>query len=125
MSLHVALFVTTLALLLVHELDAMRCHEWRIFPVLEKMGDRPAMLWFVWLHVPLIWLILWFGAGAITAGGNGFSLTMCIFAVLHALVHWLYERHPACEFRNPLSRSIIWSCAAAGALGIAARFAGV
>ena len=74
---------------------------------------------------PLIWLILWFGAGAIAAGGNGFSLAMCIFAVLHALVHWLYERHPACEFRNPLSRSIIWSCAAAGALGIAARFADI
>ena len=34
------MFVISLSSMLVHELDAMRCKEWRIFPGLSKLSDK-------------------------------------------------------------------------------------
>ncbi len=110
MDLHFAAVLLALGLFFTHEMDAVRCREWRIFPLLEWMEERTAMLWFVWLHVPLFALLIW---GA-TAGQTLFGVLFGGFCIVHGLLHWLYERHPRNEFRNPLSRTIIWSCAGAG-----------
>ncbi len=77
------------------------------------------MLVFYWLHVPLFILILHYSVKSMTAGGDVFSIGFCIFAILHGFVHWAFERHPKCEFKNPLSRSIIWGAAVAGTLALA------
>jgi hypothetical protein len=119
-DLHLGFFVLTVALMSVHELDAMQRHEWRIFPGLSRLPDGIGMLVFVWAHVPLFALVFWFGADSINAGGNGFSAGFCVFCVAHAFVHWAYERHSRCEFKNPLSRSIIWACALAGLASLVA-----
>lgn len=119
-DLHLGFFVLAVALMSVHELDAMQRHEWRIFPGLSLLPARTGMLVFVWAHVPLFALVFWYGAGSINTGGNGFSAGFCAFCVAHAFVHWAYERHPRCEFKNPLSRSIIWSCALAGLASLVA-----
>jgi hypothetical protein len=113
-QLHLPFFLLTLSLLFVHELDAVRCREWRIFPLTAFLDDTTGMRVFILAHVPLFAIILFYASRSIGAGGNGFSLGMAIFCVVHAFVHWAYERHPKCEFRNPLSRAIIWSCAGAG-----------
>ena len=118
LTVHTGMFLAALSLMLVHELDAMRCHEWRIFPILEKLDDTLAMRWFIWLHVPILAAVFWYSAAVFQFGGNAFSVGFCLFCVLHGLVHWLYERHPKCEFRNFQSRAIIWSCAAAGLAGL-------
>ena len=118
LSLHTAALLLAVALFFLHEMDAVRCREWRIFPILEHLEDRTAMLWFFWLHVPLFALLVWGVASAYGAGASLFSLLFAGFCILHGLVHWLYERHPRNEFRNPLSRAIIWSCAGAGALAL-------
>lgn len=75
------------------------------------------MLWFFWLHVPLFGFLMW-GIASAYGGSNLFSPLFGAFCVLHGLLHWFYERHPRNEFRNPLSRTIIWSCAAAGILTV-------
>jgi hypothetical protein len=103
-----------LALLFTHELDAVRCSEWRIFPLTAFLDDEIGMRVFILAHVPLFAIIIFFAGRSLTAGGDAFSLGMAIFCVVHAFIHWAYERHPKCEFRNTLSRAIIWSCAAAG-----------
>lgn len=118
-SPHIVLFVIALAAMFTHELDAMICKEWRIFPVLSRLGDRSGMLWFIWLHVPLFAGVVWFAADSIAAGGDAFSIGFCVFCIAHAFVHWAYERHPECLFANTRSRSIIWGCAAAGAAALA------
>ena len=122
-DLHLGFFVLAVALMLAHELDAMQRHEWRIFPGLSLLSDRAGMLVFVWAHVPLFALVFWYGAGSIKAGGNGFSAGFSAFCVAHAFVHRAYERHPRCEFKNPLSRSVIWSCALAAAAALIAIMA--
>jgi hypothetical protein len=118
MTMHVGFFVLALALMSVHELDAMLRHEWRIFPLTAFMEEETGMLVFLWLHVPVFALLFYFSASAIAVGGNAFSIGFSVFCVAHAFVHFLYERHPKCEFRNALSRSLIWSCAAAGFFAI-------
>jgi len=40
MSMEAPFFLLGLSLLLVHELDAGRCHEWRMFPGLSALSDR-------------------------------------------------------------------------------------
>ena len=45
--------------LLVHEMDAIRCREWRVFPVTSKMGDEAGYIAFTAVHVPLYALLLW------------------------------------------------------------------
>ncbi|MFV0330607.1 MAG: DUF6713 family protein [Dysgonomonas sp.] len=34
------LFYIGLSLFLIHEMDAIRCEEWKIFPVLSSLSDR-------------------------------------------------------------------------------------
>ena len=119
-SPHILLFMAALAAMFTHELDAVQCKEWRIFPLLSRLDDRTGMLWFIWLHVPLFGIVVWFAAGSIAAGGDAFSIGFSLFCVAHAFVHWAYERHPQCLFANARSRTIIWGCAAAGAAALGA-----
>ena len=53
------LFFIGLSLLLCHELDAVAQAEWRLLPVLRTLTDASAYPIFVWLHVPLFALVLW------------------------------------------------------------------
>lgn len=54
-----ALFAIGLALLLSHELDAVRQAEWQVLPLLRWLDDATGYLVFVMAHVPLFALILW------------------------------------------------------------------
>ena len=114
MTMHVGFFILALALMCVHELDAIQRHKWRMLPLTSFMEEQTGMRVFLWLHVPIFAILFYFSASSIKAGGNAFSDGFSVFCVAHAFVHWLYERHPKCEFRNALSRGIIWACAAAG-----------
>jgi hypothetical protein len=116
---HYNFFLVSLAFMLLHEMDAVRCHEWRILPLTSFLQERTGMLVFYWLHIPLFFFLLYFSAKSMAAGGDRFSIGFCIFANLHAFVHWAFERHPKCEFKNLLSRSIIWGSAVTGALALA------
>lgn len=120
--MHELLFVLAVSLLFAHELDAVQRHEWRIFPVLSRMPEDIGMRIFIWAHVPLFAAILWFAAQSIARGGNGFSLGLSGFCIVHAFLHLAYERHPGCEFRNRLSRTLIWLCALAGAAAAVAFY---
>lgn len=54
MSLTLGLFFwLNLALLLVHELDAVRRQQWRMFALLNRLDDERAHQLFALLHVPL------------------------------------------------------------------------
>jgi len=39
-------------------MDAIRCKEWRIFPVTSRMDDEAGYLAFTALHIPLYALLL-------------------------------------------------------------------
>jgi hypothetical protein len=112
------LFNTTLALLITHELDAVRRHEWRILPVLRSLPDEAGFAWFTLLHAPLFVAFFWWMGSASAEARLIFQAVLSAFAVAHAGLHWLLRKHPRYEFNNRLSWSLILSAAVAGGLYI-------
>lgn len=106
-------FLTALAFLLVHEMDAIRCREWAIFPLLSRLPDDTGFLVFTAAHLPLIYLVL---AGL--AGGGifqvGVRITLDLFCLAHIGLHALYRRHPDNGFLSRFSRVIILGIGLAG-----------
>jgi hypothetical protein len=54
-----ALFYLALSFMIIHEMDAVRCREWRIFPGLSRMNESLAFKIFIIAHIPLF--LLYFG----------------------------------------------------------------
>ena len=108
--------IAGLALILVHELDAMRCHEWRIFPGLSMLPDRIGRMLFILLHIPLFVFLL----VSLTAPvpGRAFIAGLDIFLVVHLGLHLLFLLHPKNEFKDVWSWSIIAGAALCGALDL-------
>ncbi|MBU3679737.1 MAG: hypothetical protein FGM32_09055 [Candidatus Kapabacteria bacterium] len=103
------LFFIGLALILLHEMDAMRCHEWRIFPGLSQLSEHAGFYLFMMLHIPLFIVI--FSNLDSPAFRRGFD----IFLIIHLGLHLLFLRHPKNEFKDWLSWSIIAGAALFGA----------
>lgn len=51
-------FLLGVAMIFLHEMDAIRCREWRIFPGLSLLEDRYGFVVFVLAHIPLVYWIL-------------------------------------------------------------------
>lgn len=94
-------FYLALSLFITHELDAIRCREWRIFPVLSLLNERPARSIFIFAHVPLL-LALFYKLGNNPKAGN-FIQYMDIFFVAHLIMHIFYLKHKNNEFKDWLS----------------------
>lgn len=112
-------FYTGMALLLVHELDAVHRHEWRMFPVLSGFDDRKGFQLFVLLHVPLLVLIFWLMFHPIMVVRYWFFVVMDIFFIVHAALHYLLKKHKHNRFSGDFSIAIIAATAAAGMLHLA------
>jgi len=107
-------FYLALSLLLLHEMDAVRCREWRIFPGLSLLPERWGRPLFLLVHVPLYcWLL-----AALTneASRAAFMHGMSLFCLVHAGLHLLFLLHPKNEFLDQQSWGIIAGAALAGAL---------
>lgn len=52
-------FYLGLSLLTMHEMDAIRCREWRIFPLLSLLSDKAGYIVFVFAHIPLFFFIFY------------------------------------------------------------------
>jgi hypothetical protein len=46
-------FYVGLSFIFLHEMDAIRCREWRIFPGLSLLNERLGFIVFMWAHLPL------------------------------------------------------------------------
>lgn len=99
-----------------HELDAVKRHEWRILPVLRVAPELVGEQFFIWIHIPLFFLIFWMSKDS--ADGL-FALCLSGFAVVHVGLHWLFRNHPANEFNTTSSWSLIGLTGLLGALHLA------
>lgn len=97
------LFYLALSFFCVHEMDAVRCREWRIFPLLSLLDDRWGRIIFILAHIPLFFILRFQLAGA----DNSFITGMNIFFILHMLLHLLYLRHKKNEFKDAISWLLI------------------
>lgn len=94
------LFYLALSFFCVHEMDAVRCREWRIFPLLSFAGDQWGRLIFITAHIPLFLML---SIQLSKDPNNSFITVMDIFFIVHMLMHLLYLRHKKNEFKDGLS----------------------
>lgn len=110
------IFTLGLSLLLTHELDAVRRHEWRIFPLLSRMSDRSGYTVYILGHIPLFLLVFWFVAHPSPGARQGFQFFADLFMVAHLGLHFNFQSHEQYEFTSALSRWLIRSTALMGAV---------
>ncbi|WP_417145062.1 DUF6713 family protein [Raoultibacter massiliensis] len=110
-AMHI-IFALGFSLLLIHEMDAIRCKEWNMFTGLKTMKEESAFRFFLVLHLPLYVLAITLLISRIQI--VGFYL-VDVFLVLHVVLHLLFKRNTANNFRN-LSHAIIYLSGVCGAI---------
>jgi len=102
--------------LLVHELDAIRCNEWRLIPGLSSLKELTARMVFIVVHIPLVYGLLWY----ISASPKHlyFETAFKLFLVLHLVIHLTYARHKHNGFKDFLSWFLIVSAGICGFFGL-------
>ena len=112
-------FYVGLGTLLTHELDAMPNHEWRVLPLIRELPDDMGMMVFVAAHVPLFAALIALVASlkprtrALSRSG------VCIFLIVHGLLHVLFIAHPDYEFASLMSQTLIFGGSILGAAYLA------
>lgn len=101
-----------LSFITLHEMDAVRCREWRIFPGLSLLNDTTGRLLFLLLHIPIFYWIYLQISGSAEPGT--FRLGFDIFCILHLGLHILFLRHKNNEFKDGLSWLFITGAAGSG-----------
>ncbi len=107
-------FFLGISFIFLHELDAIRCKEWRIFPFTSFLNDEMGYKVFVFLHLPLFYWI--FFQIAYNQPFSNFRHGFDIFLVIHLGLHILFLKHPKNEFKDWVSWSIIVLVAVFGGL---------
>lgn len=113
---HHHFFYLALSLMLMHEMDAIRCREWRIFPGLSFLNDTWGFALFMLLHVPLFYFIL----GGLMASPPAEILIyrLNIFFIIHLFLHLGFTFHPRNEFKDIWSWAIICGAALSSLLDL-------
>lgn len=106
-------FWLSFSLLLVHEMDAVRLHEWRILPLFSRLDDRMGCVTFTLAHIPLYTLLLWQLTSSASPQTN-LMLGLDSFAIVHIGLHWLLRNHLLNEFKTLSSWGIIIGAGVAG-----------
>ena len=109
-----SIFYLGVTLLLVHEIDAIRCKEWRIIPGLSSLKERAAMITFMLLHIPLFYWIIY----EINAEQQNFRTGFDIFLIIHLILHILFLWHKNNEFKDWISWTIIIGAGICGILDL-------
>ncbi|MDM1407427.1 DUF6713 family protein [Myroides sp. DF42-4-2] len=105
-------FYLALSLIIMHEIDAVRCKEWRIFPGLASLGDKVGYIVFLFGHLPLFVWALWYLNQS--ENPDNFIIGFSLFCILHIGLHLLFYKHKYNEFKDWISWSLIVGAGLAG-----------
>jgi len=117
MLLETPFFIAGLIIIILHEIDAVRCHEWRIFPGLSSLKDKTGKSIFLLAHIPIFYWIFW--EIRPSHDDASFRTGFSIFLIIHVGLHLLFLRHPKNEFKDPVSWVLI---SGAGLCGLSDLF---
>ncbi|MFN7260031.1 MAG: DUF6713 family protein [Cyclobacteriaceae bacterium] len=106
-------FYMGLTFILMHEMDAIRCKEWRIFPGLSLLNDVWGYRIFMLAHIPLFFFLF---SGLSQLDSSRLISGLDIFFVIHVGLHLLFLLHKKNEFKDWISWTIILG---AGVFGLA------
>jgi len=98
-------FLLGLSFMTIHEMDAIRCKEWRIFPGLSMLNDKLGHILFIFAHIPLFFFIYW--QLSQTENKEAFIKGFDMFMIVHLFLHVILLKHKNNEFKDWISWSII------------------
>lgn len=113
------LFIFTVSLLLVHEMDAIRTKEWKMFIILKDISDENAYKIFTIIHLPLYFLILILMIQGRDSINAILAYILDFFLIGHTVIHFCFRKKPNNGFISMFSKIIIYSL---GFLAIAHLF---
>jgi hypothetical protein len=108
MNLIPIVFALNFSLLLLHEMDAIRAKEWRMFIILKDMREESAYIVFSLVHLPLyFWMI--HTISQTVAGGYVIPyLALDIFLIFHTVIHFCFRKKAANGFTSAYSNALIY-----------------
>lgn len=112
------IYYTGIVFILIHELDAVRCKEWKIFPGLSLLKNKVGEVIFVIAHIPLLYWIF----KQIISGNENFRMGFDYFLIVHFVLHILFLVHPKNEFKDWKSWIVIAGAALFGLLDLITTF---
>ena len=114
-------FFMGLAFILTHELDAVKQHEWRMFPLTFWLPERPGYLIFTALHV-LLFTLLFLNLYGVNGVNRGLVKGLDIFFIVHVGLHLLFLAHPKNEFSSRFSWVLIGGAGLSGLVDLIVSF---
>ncbi len=114
-------FFASLALILTHELDAVKQREWRILPLTFWLPERWGYLVFTALHIPLLTL-LFLELYSKDDLNRGLIKGLDIFFIVHVVLHLLLLAHPKNEFGSAFSWILIGGASLSGLIDLLVSF---
>jgi hypothetical protein len=109
-------FFAGLIFISIHEMDAIRCKEWRIFPGLSFLNDDLGFKVFMLAHIPLYILIYWKIINY--ESRESFIHGLSIFFIIHIGLHLLFLLHKKNEFKDWISWLLIVGAGLSGFLDL-------
>ena len=109
-------FYLGLAALFVHEMDAVKRKEWRMFPGLSKLKDETGYYIFTGLHLPLYFLVFWLLQKPETS--STIILILDAFFIIHLLLHIFLRNAPKNKFSGKFAIALIWITGISGVLDL-------
>ncbi len=94
-------FYIGLIFIIIHEMDAVRCKEWRIFPGLSLLKDDLGYKVFTLTHIPLFFLIYFELVS--NELREPFIYGLSIFFIIHIGLHLLLLKNKKNEFKDWVS----------------------
>ncbi len=107
MNTNTILLALIISLLLLHEMDAIRTKEWKMFIILKDMTDETAYKIFLFAHLPLYFLVIFL----ILHNNSNILLPIIIdiFLIGHAIVHFCFRKKENNGFTSLYSKIIIYA----------------
>lgn len=103
------IFMVNVSLILIHEMDAIRNKEWKMFVFLKNIEQNKASKIFILLHLPIYIGLLYFMHGDYYGFKPRVYLALDIFLIFHSIIHFLFRRHKENGFESVFSNFIIYS----------------
>lgn len=105
-------FIFAISMLLIHEMDAIRCKEWTMLIFFKNMNEERAYQVFTLLHIPMYALLLYFWLNDYLI----FYYVVDIILIGHAFLHYGFKNHKNNRMNNVLSKFAINSAAVLSAI---------
>ena len=105
------LFAFNFSLLLLHEMDAIRAKEWKMFIFLKDMKEQTGYIVFSLIHLPLYFWVVYTVSQVWSGGYAIVYLLTDVFLIAHAVIHYFFRKHAANGFSTIYSNILIYSMA--------------